>query len=201
MTTASLQSAKDGHGPLLQRDYWAVLAPPVGSASELMNTFVEQFETFPPPDLMRFSRCPTAGTRLEPGDEMEVHIRLAGQCRVRVVHRDSLSVTLMPLLGHPEAGRITFGAYPNTERDVVFHIRSRARARSRSFRLGASAAGNPMQITAWTGFINRVAATLAAGVRDVIHVDTQAVEETEADRCVEGPEPTFRAVDREDEGS
>ena len=50
-------------------------------------------------------------------------------------HRRSLtdrlgqrSLTLGTLEGHPEAGRITFGAYRNDDGDVVFHIRSRARS-------------------------------------------------------------------------
>lgn len=52
-----------------------------------------------------------------------------------------------------------------------------------------------MQTNTWTGYIDRVAAVVARGVRDVIHVETKRVEETDADRTADALEPTFRAVD------
>ena len=59
----------------------------------------------------------------------------AFKTRVRVVDTNSLSLTLATDDGHPEAGRITFGVYPNDEGDIVFHIRSRARSGSKRFTL------------------------------------------------------------------
>jgi hypothetical protein len=58
---------------------------------------------------------------LEVGDELDIHIRLAGDARVRVVHTCPCSITLATLEGHPEAWRITFGAYRDANGHVVFH--------------------------------------------------------------------------------
>jgi hypothetical protein len=52
-----------------------------------------------------------------------------------------------------------------------------------------------MQTLTWTGFIDRLAAAVGVGVRDVVHADKREVEEREEDRCAEGMEPTFRAMD------
>lgn len=195
-----LQPASEGEGELLQRDYWAVLKDPKFDLHGVARELIEHFEHFAPPDLVRFKRGGGAGKALARGDELEVHISPAGSFGVRVVDTNSLSLTLATDDGHPEAGRITFGVYPNDEGDIVFHIRSRARSGSKRFALGFLTAGEPMQTTTWTGYIDRLAAVVANGCRDVIHVETQKVDETEADRRVEGLEPTFRAEDTSDHG-
>lgn len=193
--TPALHPAGQGRGHLLQRDYWAVLDEPELGPRGIARTVFEHFERFAPPDVVRFHRPGGASGALHTGDELEVEIPLAGSFGVRVVHRSSLSITLGTLEGHPEAGRITFGVYPNADGEAVFHIRSRARSGSPRFALGFPAAGEPMQTNAWTGFIDRVAAVVARGVRDVIHVETKRVQETDADRRADGLEPTFRAED------
>ncbi|MEX0891380.1 MAG: DUF1990 family protein [Gemmatimonadota bacterium] len=187
--------AGGGVGPLLQRDYWAVLGHCRGTAAEVARAVAERFWRYPPPDMVCFERVDGTTDPLQSGDVMAVEIRVAGTCHVRVVHRDELSLTLATLDGHPEAGRITFGAYPNARGEIVFHIRSRARASSRNRLLGFLTAGEPMQTLTWTGFIDRLAASVGAGVRDVIHADTREVTERAEDRCAEGLGPTFRAVD------
>lgn len=158
------------------------------------RTIQEHFCRFAPEDLVRFDRADEAAERLEPGDEVVVHIRLAGTSKVRVVHRDEQSLTLATLEGHPEAGRITFGAYPNDDGDIVVHIRSRARSASSPHELAFFAVGEPMQTDTWSEYIDRLAAAVAEGVRGVIHVETHEVEETDEDRGSEPPRPTFRAV-------
>ena len=57
------------------------------------------------------------------------------------------------LTGHPEAGRITFGAYRTVDGDVVFHIRSRACSSSLFNYLGFLVGGDPMQTATWTDFV------------------------------------------------
>lgn len=187
--------AGDGSGPLLQRDYWAVLEGCRGTAADVARAVAEGFWRYPPPEMVRFERVDGTCDPLRVGDLMEVDIRLAGAFHVRVAHADDLSLTVATLEGHPEAGRITFGAYPNAHGEIVFHIRSRARASSRKRYVGFLSAGDPMQTLTWTGFIDRLAAAVGSGVRDVIHADTREVEEREEDRCDEGMEPTFRAMD------
>lgn len=183
-----VQSSPKGSGPLLQRDYWAVLKEPQMGPREVAVTVARHFEEMSPPSLVRFRRDEgAAGRELEVEDELEVDIRMAGEFGVRVIHRCGNSITLATLNGHPEAGRITFGAYRNTRGDVVFHIRSRARAGSRTKLAGFLFAGDPMQTNTWCGFINRVAASVGEGIEGVIHVEKHAVDEESGDRSMDAP--------------
>jgi hypothetical protein len=188
-----LTLATEGSGPLLQRDYWAVIRQCTLSPAELMARVARDFCVFAPPDLVRFERVDSAAGPLEPGEELEVAIRMAGRFRVRVLHRDRNSLTLGTMRGHPEAGRITFGAYRNGPGDVIFHIRSRARSSSRSRLAGFVTAGEPMQTTTWTDFIDRLAHTVGYGVIGSLHAETVEIDDEAGD-----PEtvcsPTFRAV-------
>ena len=168
-----LQPANAGHGPLFQRDYWALIDRCRFRPSEVISLVADRFAEFPPVDTVRFRRSGQDETRLDVGDEFDIHIRMAGTCGVRVVHKDACSLTLGTLEGHPEAGRITFGAYRNDRGDVIFHIRSRARSRSLSHYLGFLTGGDPMQTTTWTDFVNTVALTCGSGVLGFIYADTR----------------------------
>jgi hypothetical protein len=185
--------AAEGSGPLLQRDYWAVIDTCRLSPRELAERMFVDFCSFAPEELVRFTRCDSGGSSLEVGDELDVNITLAGACRVRVLHRDDNSITLGTLKGHPEAGRITFGTYRNDQGDVIFHIRSRARSSSPLKYAGFVAAGEPMQTNTWTDFVDKVAHTYGDGVLGVIHAETQEIED-EPDEPETLRSPTFKAV-------
>jgi hypothetical protein len=182
-----LTPASEGSGPLLQRDYWGVIRESRSSAPEVAALVRARFPDFPPEALVVFTRPDGADGPLEVGDVLGVKIKGAPDTAVRVVHADDNSVTLATVRGHPEAGRITFGAYPNRRGDVVFHIRSRARSASPFHLTGFLAAGEPMQTNTWTDFVDRLAHTVGDGVVGAIRAETQEVEETEADRVCEAP--------------
>src|SRR5690606_14535533 len=137
--------ARRGYGPLLQRDYWAVIADAQLTPREIIELLASRFESFAPTEVAAFTRETTALVPLELGDELRVHIALTGTFRVRLVHPTPPSLTIATLPGHPEAGRITFGSYRNRAGQVVFHIRSRARSRSRLLYAGFLTAGDAMQ--------------------------------------------------------
>jgi hypothetical protein len=184
-----LSPASAGAGPLLQRDYWAILADcpltPAGVMAHVKSHFCE----LPPASLVRFAAVD--GLRLDA--VLDIRIAPAQSCRVRVLHEDALSVTLGTLAGHPEAGRITFGAYRNDAGDVIFHIRSRARSSSALTRLGFLAIGDAMQTNTWADFINNTAVAVGAHIPDAIRAETQEVEELiEDDEPLHSP--TFLAV-------
>lgn len=183
-----VQSAGGGKGALLERDYWAVLKDARTGPAGVMDVVSRYFEELAPPSLVRFRRRrDAAGRPLAPQDELVVDIRMAGECGVRVIHTDPNSLTLATLDGHPEAGRITFGAYRHERGDVIFHIRSRARAASPVRLAGFLFAGDAMQTNTWTGFVNRVAASLAGGVHGAIHVEKRSGPEEPGDRSVDAP--------------
>lgn len=184
-----LTSAIGGAGPLLQRDYWAVLEGCRLAPVDVMALVKEHFCELPPASLVAF--VATDGLDLEA--ELDIRIKPMQDCRVRVTHCDAQSLTLATLGGHPEAGRITFGAYRNPAGDIVFHIRSRARSSSAGTFLGFTAIGEAMQTNTWTGFIQNTALALGARVRDAIHADTTRVEEG-PDDALPLSRPTFAAV-------
>ncbi len=181
--------ATRGSGPLLQRDYWAVLGGCALKPSAVMTYVKSHFCELPPAALVSF----LAPAGLEKNAELDIRIKPAQSCRVRVLHEDPQSITLGTLKGHPEAGRITFGAYRNAAGDLIFHIRSRARSASASTRVGFLAIGDAMQTNTWTDFINNTAAAVGASIRDAIRAETTEVEELPED---DHPlvSPTFLAV-------
>lgn len=182
--------ATDGAGPLLQRDYWAVFAACPLKPSEVMDRVAGRFCELPPAALVDFA--PAGDGPLDQDAEIDINIKPAQHCRVRVIHRDRNSLTLGTLVGHPEAGRITFGAYCNPRGELIFHIRSRARSSSTGNLIGFMAIGDAMQTNTWTDFINNTAALLDTPITGVIHVEKQEVEEDAGDA---GPldAPTFIA--------
>jgi hypothetical protein len=188
----ALLTARSGAGQYLQRDYWAVIRDCRQRPTELMRTIRERFAEFAPAEFACFRRLQEVQGPLAVDDELEVRIAAAGTFFVRVVHTDEQSLTLATLQGHPEAGRITFGAYCNARDDVLFHIRSRARSGTRLMYAGFLAAGEAMQTNTWTDFVAAVAHTFGRGVIGFIHSETQRARngpQAAADEC----SPTFLA--------
>ena len=185
---SGLSPAEHGKGPLLQRDYWAKLHGTRLRPSQIAAELKRHFASYAPPHLAAFA--PKAPRELCVGDEMDIHIAGAGDCCVRVVHCDAQSVTLATVKGHPEAGRITFGAYRDPDDSVIFHIRSRARSDSVLRRLGFVLLGEAMQTNTWTDFVSRVAALCGGEVAGGVHVETKAIDDED-----DGPidRPTYLA--------
>lgn len=193
--TRRLLPARLGVGPLLQRDYWAVIDRCRLTPAEVIDLVACRFEAFAPAEVVHFARHGPPGQPLAPGDELDVHIAAAGLFAVRVLHVDERSLTLGTVEGHPEAGRITFGAYRNDFGDVLFHIRSRARSRTRLHYAGFLALGDAMQTACWTGFVNAVANTTGDGVVGFVHATTSRLARDD-DEGGAAHAPTFVARGR-----
>jgi hypothetical protein len=170
-----LQPASEGVGPFVERDYWAVIEDCRCSPADVLTRVREHFVELPPPSIVIFERCDGDGT-LELGDELDIDILLAGDAKVRVVHVDACSITLATIAGHPEAGRITFGAYRADDGRVIFHIRSRARASTAANLVGFLFGGDPMQTSTWTDFVTNVALSCGTGVAGSVHADTRTID-------------------------
>jgi len=186
--------AARGVGLLLQRDYWAVIAGCRPSPSALLAELADHFSAFAPRDVVTFARTDGTARPLEPGDVLEVRIRGAGTFRVCVASRTTQTLTLATLMGHPEAGRITFGAYRNDYGDVIFHIRSRARSSTRAGYLGFLMMGEVMQTATWVDFVTSVAFTFGEGVVGYLHVETTRIRGRRGDDLeASALSPTFIA--------
>jgi len=187
-------SAARGVGRLLQRDYWAVIAACRLPPSALLDEVAAHFSAFAPADVVTFERAEGSARPLGPGDVLEVRIRGAGTFRVCVASRTTQTLTLATLTGHPEAGRITFGAYRNDYGDVVFHIRSRARSSTHPRYLGFLMIGEAMQTATWADFVTSVAFTFGEGVIGYLHVETSRLHRGRADELeASALSPTFSA--------
>lgn len=189
-----LLTALEGNGPLLQRDYWAVIKDCRLDCREVARFVKEHFPTLPPESLVVFRRKDDQTGPLQVDDEMEVEIRMAKITAVRVIHQDENSITLCTMRKHPEAGRITFGAYRNDNNDVVFHIRSRARSSSVKNLVGFLTTGDAMQTNTWTDFIDRLSHMIGDGVLDAIHVETSKIEEEDAETVMMAPTFIARGI-------
>lgn len=184
---SDLQTASEGAGPLLQRDYWAVLKASAYSPYEIASALREKFFIFPPKELVVFRRSDNKQKPLQVGDKLDVMIRMKKPVAVRVIHLNATSITLGTVKNHPEAGRITFGSYRNSRRDVIFHIRSRARQGSVLDYAEFNMIGDAMQTNTWTDYINRLAHMLGEGIIGSIHAEKQEVEPREEDETMNAP--------------
>lgn len=185
-----IQLATEGKGPLLQRDYVVVLEGSACSPEEAVEKLRSDFPLFSPAELARFTRPVGDGGPLAIGDTMHVRIRGEGECGVKVTHLEPHSFTLRTLQGHPEAGRITFGAYHDEAGRLVCRIRSRARERNRLLLDGYLMGGIYAQTRVWVTFLERLTAACGGRVLGRVLTSTDEVEELPEDRG-KGEAPTF----------
>jgi hypothetical protein len=176
-----VQTAPQGHGPLLQRDYIGVIEGTESKPEHLMEMVLADFPHFSPPALAPFSRCGDTSVPLRAGDEMEVDIRGTGWHRVRVALVQPRTLTLRTIAGHPEAGRVSFGADYDELGRLVFRIRSRARISSRPAYIGYLLFGRVEQTQIWVAFIHSVARAVGGRVRDEVACFTRRAEGSLAD--------------------
>lgn len=177
--------AAAGAGPLLQRDYGAVIESGPCSPEDLARLLRERFVEFGPRETAAFERSGGSGP-LKVGDEMAIRIGGVMPCRVRVVQADDLVLTLRTLCGHPEAGRISFKAGRDDQGRLTFHIRSRARSGGLLHYLGFLVLGRTMQARCWIRFIGRLAETCGGRLSGPVRVRTSTVPTTPHDG--EGPD-------------
>ena len=174
-------TAAEGAGPLLQRDYWAVIEGTKYTPQQVIQKVKEEFPCFSPDLIAAFKRIDDNDGPLPEDGAMEVHIKGSGICEVRVVHMDDQSFTLRTITGHPEAGRITFGAYYDRVGRLKFRIRSRARSSDLLQFVGYQLLGQAMQTKVWTTFVERVAEACGGHIHGEIQVETRNVDDSPAD--------------------
>ena len=183
-------TAAEGVGPLLQRDYRAVLHECVHTPQHVLRIIRAGFKYFSPPDLARFFPPADRARPVRAGDQMRIDVKYTGETAVRVVGVDQWTFTLRTLDGHPEAGRITFGAEPAGEHGVLVRIRSRARANGLLNYVGYELVGRDMQTRVWTSFLERLATVCGARLAGDVQVETREVQDA-VDDAVDTPAPTF----------
>jgi hypothetical protein len=183
-------NAASGSGPLLQREYSGVIEGTDISPEELAKLVRERFTELAPGETAAFARAEGGRAPLKVGDELKIRIGGSMPCGVRVVHVDDVSLTLRTLEGHPEAGRVSFGAGRDDQGRLTFRIRSRARSGGLLHYVGFLLMGRAMQARCWIRFIGRAAEICGGRLAGPVRVSTSKVAEEPAD--VGGPDlPTF----------
>lgn len=191
-SAGDLSPATTGVGPLLQRDYWAFVENPRLRANEMGELLARELPLLAPKEYVQF-RHARGDAALCLGDQLEVQIRGAGTFAVRVTHADDHSLTLSTVRGHPEAGRITFGAYPNHRGSLLVHVRSRARSGSLLQRFGFVVLGESLQTSTWGELVKAIAATVGDGVAGSVREETREMTADEESADNEAG-PTFIAT-------
>src|SRR5579884_2932781 len=69
--TSGLLAARAGKGPLVQRDYWAVIARCRESPSRVVDAIASHFPEFAGSDMVAFRRPDAADRPLVPRDELD----------------------------------------------------------------------------------------------------------------------------------
>lgn len=118
-------------------------------------------------------------------------LQLAADGTGPLLQRDYWAVICNCRMNHPEAGKITFAAYRNGHGDVIFHIRSRARAASVANLAGFLIGGDPMQSNTWSEFVERVAHSVGDGV--IRHINAEKKKERDEELDAEPAAPTLIA--------
>lgn len=185
----TVSTVSQGTGPLLQRDYQAVLAPCVLTPPQIIDVVAERFPEFSPTLLASFEFI--GQPPLAVGDDMSINIPGMGECHVRAIHRDANSLTLRTLEDHFESGRISFGCY-ESEGKLIFKICSRARVRRNRHLVSFAVGGLKMQEQQWVKFVHNLAEACGTEVVSQVDVTTQEVEANLAD-LGEIDTPTFVA--------
>lgn len=175
-------TAAKGSGPLLERDYQAIIVDTACTPEEVIEKVRAEFPRFSPDALAAFECREGFEWPLEVGHEMQIKIRGAGTCHVRIVHANERSLTLRTLDGHPEAGRITFGAFADEQGRLIFRIRSRARSSNKLKYVGYIFMGREMQAQVWITFIERIAELCGGRIEGEIEVKTSRVKSSMADQ-------------------
>jgi hypothetical protein len=184
------QLATEGSGPLLQRDYVAAIEGGACTPEQIRDMMLRDFARFSPEELAKFEYRDTTQEPLGVDDTMGIDIKGAGYCEVRITHVDDHSLTMRTLEGHPEAGRITMGAYRDAKGDLIFRIRSRARASGVLQQIGYELFGKGLQTRIWVTFCERIAEACGGMIRGEVAVNTEEVEE-EAPDLGYSDAPTF----------
>ena len=114
-----------------------------------------------PTELARFNKTKGASDSLAEGDEFDIDIRSPWDGPVRVIDKTPTSFTFATLVGHMEAGKITFTAEPweKEKKGLRFTIESRARSRDGvvDFFYDKLGLAKEAQEKMWTFFCERVA--------------------------------------------
>lgn len=176
-----VQLATEGVGPLMQRDYVAIIEEPRLTPEEAMRNLRENFVSLSPARLARFNRPSQATGGLQLDEGLEVAIIGNPLTAVRVCAIEERRLTLRTLRGHIEAGRITFGADCDPAGRLVLRIRSRARIHDPLRLLAYLLLGKRVQYRIWETFLERWAASAGGRRIGSILGETDCVQESLAD--------------------
>jgi Domain of unknown function (DUF1990) len=177
VSSAEVQSHKDGSGPLFHRLYRTrIRESPLGGI-ELMEKLQADPNVASPTKFARFQLVLGEQGRLAVGDEYVVRMPGPWDGPVRVVDVSRCSFRLATLAGHLEAGQIEFRAR-SSETEVVFEIESWARSGSALVNLlyHRLRMAKEVQAHMWISFLEGVVQLAGGHMTGGIDLATERVE-------------------------
>lgn len=177
-----LQLPSDGVGPLFHRRYEARIREPRLTAEALIDLLGRDPNRASPTEFARFRKVGRReGERLQPNDELLVHMPGPWNGPVRVAEVTPTSFRYATLDGHLEAGQIEFAA---ADRDggLWFRIESWARSGDRLSNLlfAHLRMAKEVQLHMWSSLLERVAEVAGGRLAGGIEIETRRLDEPDA---------------------
>lgn len=171
------QTTGSGTGSLIRRRYELRLTLVDRPARELVRLMQGHLSELAPSPLAHFEKRAGVEREFRMGDEFEITMFGPWNGRVRVADVSATSFTFVTLLGHPEAGHITFSARASRgdERTVIVLIESWARARDAivDAAYGTLGIGKQVQAEVWITFLHRLSALVGIERTPPVRVSTE----------------------------
>lgn len=174
------QTRDDGCGPIVARTHSVTIRDAQLSAAELMAEFRRAPNRFVPWHIAGFFSNGEPATELAPGDQLVVELPGPWNGPVRVDSATDTELMLITLPGHMEAGHIRFRTSTTADGDIVFEIRSWARAGDELFRrlyLGVRLA-HEAQTAMWAHTCDRAVAVSGGRRRSPISSSTETLRDS-----------------------
>lgn len=171
-----VQLAGSGVGPMFHRRFTVHIAGAHCSAEELMSAVVHEFDRFVPREVVEIARKEQG--RLQVGQEFVVQMPGPWNGPVRVVEIDPLSMRLVTLRGHLEAGQVRFRAEQEAD-TLTFEVEAWARCASAAVQLLYTKLrlAKEIQLNMWVRFCLSAARIADGRPRDGVHVSTRLMAE------------------------
>jgi hypothetical protein len=180
LTTAEVQPASAGAGPLFHRVYRARIQEAQMAAGELVERIAADLDQVAPSEFARFTKVLGEERAMGVGDEYVVRMPGPWDGPVRVIERTPTSFRFATLEGHLEAGQIDFSARSG---DLLeFRIESWARAGDRLSNLlyHHLRMSKEIQLHMWTSVLERVAELSGGRLTGGLEIRTRRVDDADA---------------------
>lgn len=191
------QLPSEGVGPLRRKRYWSDISGSSLTPEALMTRVHERFADLLA-DFIDARSEPGVSTAIEEGATLTLSLPLRGNVQVRVAESEPRVFTLVTVEGHPLAGAVRFLSEARGDQ-LRFEIQLFDRAASIVDLVVMRTLGERLQDAAWREMIRKVVAE-SGGTSAEVQLETEALDEQQADRIEEWLRDLVLELKREEAG-